>query len=428
MTAETLSNQPTLTPEGRAALDAFTDSAPTRGVPAWFSGLTTSESIIYEHQAGYIDYSKRDDDAAGAERVKADTTLHLFSQSKFVTSLAVLQLVEKGLLDYDDEQLVSKYMPELSTDKLQILEGYDEESGKAKYRKPTKAITLRHLVTHTSGLAYYFVSPNIQKWRDENGKKEALGPGIGIEGWLQPLLAEPGSIWLYSTGLAMAGELVARATGQSLEDYFQENIFKPCGMTLTSFYPKPEIRERLMEHAVRAAPGTKELMIPHKYPLSKPEDPKKMAFEAGGEGLYGTVHDFLLLLQNVLKCSPLNPNPPANPLISPKGFNMLFESAIPAHTKRGLVGFLAAGNESIPPATEENVDHSIALCINLEDSGRGRRAGSGAWGGMARTHFWLDPKTGIAACCGTQLLAGHPDVESELFREFERTLYDGLKK
>lgn len=421
----TIPPTPTLTSEGRAALDAFTDAAPTHGVPAWFSGLTTADSIIYEHQAGWIDYSKRDE--ADAKRVQRDTTLHLFSQSKFVTSLAVLQLVERGVLDYDDTELVGKYLPELALDKLQILQGYDEQTGEPKLVPATRAITLRHLVTHSSGLAYYFVSPHIQRWRDEAKLPPALSGGVKFDAWLQPLLFEPGTAWAYGTGLAMAGELVARVTGQSLEDYFQEHIFKPCGMTLTSFYPHEEIRQRLMEHTVRAKPNTQELHVPHAYPLGKPENPKDMAFCAGGEGLYGTVHDFLLLLQHVLRCSPSNPNPPAKPLISPKGFKMLFEPALTPGTKKGLVGFLAAGNEPNPPATEQSTDHSIALCLNLEDSLRGRRAGSGAWGGMARTHFWLDPKTGIAGCCGTQLLAPKPDVEEDLYKEFERKVYDALQ-
>jgi methyl acetate hydrolase len=96
------------------------------------------------------------------------------------------------------------------------------------------------------GLSYDFSSEKVGKWRAQNNKPSLLAVGATVDTYVQPLAFEPGTSFAYSIGIDWAGWLVERITGQTLEDYFQQNIFEPCGMTSTSFYPTEDILSRMM--------------------------------------------------------------------------------------------------------------------------------------------------------------------------------------
>jgi hypothetical protein len=152
--------------------------------------------------------------------------------------------------------------------------------------------------------------------------------------------------------------------------------------------------------------------------MGRTEDEEAIGVHAGGAGLFGTLHDYLVLLQNVMACSPNNANPPTDPLISHKAFNLLFEPTLPIETKfprDPAVGLADVEDSSLqrhvdfslrdggikPTPTVETRNHSVALSINMVDLDTGRKAGSGNWSGAAKTMFWLDPKSGLVVSLPT---------------------------
>lgn len=313
-----------------------------------------------------------------------------------MTSIACLQLWEKGLVDYDDEELLKKYIPELL--EQQVLEGFDD-NGKAILVDRTKPLTLRRLVTHTSGLPYSFLSPDlIGRWQQENKQPSFLAKNAKIEETIvHPLAFQPGTKFGYGVATDWAGVLVMRLTGKTLEEYFQENIFGPLGIKRISFFPTADIKADLMQMCGRK--DGKYITFPGFRDVANWE-PEDIGFHLGGGGLLGKPRDYLTLLRGVLYCKDNEGG-----ILKPSTFPKIFEGALPprseqgkshtCYTDMGKVLNLVGENEQ-HLVTGDKVTHSLALCVTEADSKNGRKAGSGFWGGIAQTKFWLDPDTGIA--------------------------------
>src|SRR4029077_3124990 len=156
-----------------------------------------------------------------------------------------MQLVERGRLKLDEP--VAKHLPELG--KLDVIQGFDA-AAKPILRPAAKPITLRHLLTHTSGFAY-------PTWSEEMFKyTQATAPiPAGVVAPLVPLIFEPGTRWQYGYSADWTGRLVEAVSGLSLEQYFQHNILQPLGMTDTSFIFPPEKFDRLVGQAIRQNGG-----------------------------------------------------------------------------------------------------------------------------------------------------------------------------
>src|SRR5262249_3699643 len=153
-----------------------------------------------------------------------------------VTSVAAMQLVEQGKLKLDEP--AAKYLPELGH--VEVLQGFDA-AGKPVLRPATKAITLRHLLTHTSGFAY-------TNWHETMFKCSQQAPRIppGTPPALTPLAFEPGTKWQYGYSTDWTGRIVEAVSGLSLEKYFSQNIFKPLEMNDTSYILRPDKFNRLV--------------------------------------------------------------------------------------------------------------------------------------------------------------------------------------
>jgi methyl acetate hydrolase len=242
-----------------------------------------------------------------------------------------------------------------------------------------------------SGLFYTFIQApkdaRVARWAKENNPKGLFDAEEPKE-WLTPLIYEPGTSYIYSTGIDWAGVLVERISGQSLEEYFQEKMFKPLGLKDTTFIPRDDIRERLMK--VRARPAGGDLIALPGKAVGKPDTEAELKLHSGGGGLFGTSREYLLFLQNILACSRKNPNPPSFRLIKPETYELLFAPAMPPLSDdtdclTKLVEFTGRSGFMKPPPTPDNVQHSLGLFLHLADSEHGRLTGSGAWSGMAKT-------------------------------------------
>lgn len=201
--------------------------------------------------------------------------------------------MESGLIGLDDP--VDSILPELQSPDIIT----PEPNGTFKLIPAKSTITLRHLITHTSGLAYDAMHPVLVAWRDSRGERPQVMSGKLPEAYSLPLLFEPGTSWVYGAGLDWAGMLVERLNNTKLATYMQRKLFKPLGLDSSTFRPatRPDILANLAQMWCRSDTG--ELTaISSPYPLHARND-------SGGMGLVTSTSDFVAILQDLLKEKPV---------------------------------------------------------------------------------------------------------------------------
>ena len=192
-------------------------SATTRKIPAVAAMVATPDRVVWSGASGTRD-------SASGIPVRPASIFSIASMTKAITTTAALQLVERRLIALDEP--VSKHLPQFENPDL--LTGFDA-AGKPALRPCNKPITLKHLLTHTSGLVYDI-------WDRDLLRYEASVKGTPAERKRPaPLVFEPDDRWEYGTGLDWTGRLIETVTGLTLEDYFQRNILQPLGMADTSY-------------------------------------------------------------------------------------------------------------------------------------------------------------------------------------------------
>ncbi len=335
--------------------------------------------------------------ADDATEVTDDTLFWIASCTKAITSVAALQLVERGLLDLDAP--VGDRLPALASPR--VLTGFDAD-GAPVTRPATAPITLRRLLTHTSGLAYDFASGDLAKYLAATGETlmSASEPDI-------PLMFDPGQAWLYGIGIDWAGKLVESVTGQGLDAYFTENIFTPLGMTETTFFPNAEQQSRRASVSQKRDDGSFVAI-----PFGMPGEPH---FMMGGGGLYSTAGDYLRFLAAIAGGGA--------PLLRPDTFALMMSNQIgdlDAGVLESVQPMLSHTFEPLPEVTRR---WGLAGLLNL-DPVEGRRAtGSLAWAGLANAYYWADPETGAAGVVLAQIFPfGDPGVLAT-FEAVERAAY-----
>jgi methyl acetate hydrolase len=328
-----------------------------------------------------------------------ESIFSIASMTKAITTVAALQLVEQGKVNLDEP--ASRHLPELAH--LEVLEGFDA-AGKPSLRPVRTPVTLRHLLTHTSGSCYDIWDGEMFRWASSKGAAKYSKPG--------PLMFEPGKRWQYGEGLDWTGRLVESVSGATLENYFQEKIFRPLGMVDTSFILPAAKFDRWVTRYRRDASG-----VLKADERKMPAPPKAYS---GGGGLYSTAADYLRFLQMIL-----------NQGVGMNGVRMLQEKTV-----RGMminqIGELTAGKmKSFRPEFSADVDiqpgqtekWGLGFLINTAPYPGGRSAGSLAWAGLYNTFYWIDPKRQRCAVILMQFL---PFVDKEavaLLNEFEISVY-----
>jgi CubicO group peptidase (beta-lactamase class C family) len=335
-----------------------------------------------------------------------DTVVWIASMTKAVTSLAAMQLVEQGQISLDEP--LANRLPELG--EIEVLEGFDD-AGAPKLRAPRRPITLRHLLTHTSGFAYDIWNAEMLRYQQSTGipgisdcKRVTLG---------LPLVFDPGEGWQYGIGIDWVGQTVERLSGQSLEEYFKSRIFEPLGMSDTSFILSAAQRERVAGMHRRQPDGS---LAPIEF-----ETEQNPEFYMGGGGLYSSGPDYLRFVRMVLGNGRLD------------GARILEEETF-AEINTNQIGELAAGVlTAFVPDSSNSVElfpgvskkWGLAYMINVEDAPVGRTAGSLAWAGLANTYYWIDPKRRVAGVILTQILPFADPAVLNLVDNFERAIYAG---
>lgn len=362
----------------------------------------TDKGVVYEGAFG-----KRD--AAHGPAMSLDTVFWLLSMTKAVTATACMQLVEQGRLRLDEP--VGKLMPELASPK--VLEGFDA-SGAPKLRPARRPITLRHLLTHTSGLTYSNWSDKLPQYQKLTGQADIAESKNGA--FAAPLEFDPGARWQYGIGMDAVGKIVEAVTDQSLEVYFRENVFAPLGMTDTGFLISSAQKHRVATTYSRQPNGSLTPM-----PFEMPQRPE---FFSGGGGLFGTPRDYMVFLQMLLREGTFR----GARILKPQTVAMMRQNQIGDLNVNPLKTSAAAWSNDADLFPGMPQKWGLSFDINTQPGPNGRSAGSYAWAGLLNCYYWVDPVKKVTGAVFTQLLPFYDARMVELFGAFERGIYAGLAR
>ena len=373
-------------------------------IPGVVAMAATSKELIYQGAFGKRDLSKGD---AKDNEMTADSVLWIASMTKAITAAAGMQLVEQGKLSLDEP--IGKLLPDLATP--QVLEGFDAK-GAPKLRAAKKPITLRQLMTHTSGFAYDMWNGDMVQYLEKTGT-----PGVITcknAALKTPIMADPGTRWEYGTSIDFVGKAVEAASGKKLDAYLHDHMFAPLGMSDTAFKIGDTQRKRLVGMHQRNEDGSLGVI-----PFELDQDPE---FHMGGGGLYGTAGDYIKFTQMILNKGKGNGNQVLKPeTVATMGQNHIGDLSM--GKMPSAVAFATNDVDLYPNIVKK---WGLSFMINTAKTPEGRSAGSLAWAGLANTYFWIDPARDVAGVILMQLLPFVDGKCLQAFAGFERGVYAGL--
>lgn len=380
----------------QGALDQVLQGAVSTGeVPGVVAAAADDSGVIYQGAFGRRTLT---DDAP----MTLDTVFRIASMTKAITGTAAMQMVEQGKLSLD--QPAGAVVPELA--KPQVLEGFSS-AGKPSLRPARGDITLRNLLTHTSGFVYDTWNSNMARYARETGLPAARTGKLAALN--APLGFDPGERWEYGIGIDWAGRMVEAVNGGlNLEQYMQRHIFAPLGMRDTSFDPRPDWVSRTVTVHARQADGSL-------VPIETPPPPASREFYPGGGGLLSTVPDYVTFLRALLTGG--------NGVLKPQTVALMAQNHMGALNVQKLKTYNPAFSNDAEFFPGMDKKWGLTFLINTEDTPSGRSAGSLAWAGINNTYFWLDPKKRVAGVLMTQILPFADSAVLGLLDRFETAVY-----
>ena len=332
-----------------------------------------------------------------------DTVVWIASMTKAVTAVAAMRMVEAMRLSLDAP--AAEVLPDLA--EARVLEGFDA-AGQPILRAPRRAVTLRHLLTHTSGFPYEMWSPEAIRARKALGLPSM--PTGRLAALRLPLLFDPGEGWHYGIGLDWAGRVVEAATGQRLGAHFAETIFAPLGMADTTFRLREDMRARLASIHARAPDGT---LAPTDMVVE--QDPE---FESGGGGLYSTARDYLAFARMILNGGRHG----RDRLLKPETVAMMAQDQIAPLSVQPMISAMPAATNDADLYPGLPCGWGLSFLVNRKQTPQGRAAGGLGWAGLANTYYWIDHGRGTTGIFLSQVLPFFDAKAVDLFRRFEGTM------
>lgn len=339
--------------------------------------------------------------------MRPETVFRIASMTKAITAAAAMQLVEQRRLGLD--QPMKEIAGEIGN--AQVLTGFAAD-GTPQLRPPRRDVTLRHLLTHTSGYSYDLFNANVGRYMAHAGLPSITT--CRYDALRAPLVFDPGERWEYGIGIDWVGRIVEIVSGLELEAYLQRHLLSPLGMRDTSFELRADMRERLVPAAARTPDG----IVPIEFEFRSDAD-----FHMGGGGLYSTGPDYLRFTRMILNGGTLD------------GARVLGQDTVT------LMGQNAIGDLTVPPFVSDNpavalsaelfpgqvAKWGLSFVINTENIPGCRAAQSLAWAGVHNTFFWIDPTRDLTAVLMMQMLpANDPGVLRTLVG-YEAGLYASLR-
>ena len=325
--------------------------------------------------------------------VQEDTIFRIYSMTKPITSVALMLLFEEGRFQLNDS--VSRFIPSWKGQQVWVSgDGDDMET-----REPASPMTMRHVLSHTSGLTYgtgLFPSEHpVDKFYDKLGVNRNAGETI--ESFAEklstvPLRYDPGTQWCYSLATDVCGCLVEFISGVPFAQFLQERIFDPLGMTDTSFVVPEEKLDRLAANYGRRADKTLKLLDDPMNSLYA--NPNR--FPSGGGGLASTTADYGRFCEMLRGGGQLE----GQRIIGDRTLQLMHRNHLPNGTD---LGSIAMG--SFSETAYDGVGFGLGFASTLDDVAAGTiGAGDYYWGGAASTIFWVDPVEDMFVIFMTQLM------------------------
>jgi CubicO group peptidase (beta-lactamase class C family) len=339
--------------------------------------------------------------------LRVDHIFRVFSNTKLITSCAALLLFEEGHFRLDDP--IEQFIPQLA--KRRVL--YRDATSLDQTEPAVSSITIRHLMSHTSGLSYGLLDPGTLIFNAYNERKvrnpaTTLAEMVDVLADL-PLVFHPGTSWEYSVAIDVLARLVEVISGQRFDAFIQSRILASLGMVDTGFVVSD--RNRLVAYYAGADP-----IDPMKPGLTRiDDDPYPGAYLRpfprlnGGGGLVSTLPDMVALIRSLLPGGPT--------LLKPDTIELMMTNQLPEGV---WIRFAAFGEF-------RGRGHGLAGALLLEPSvfDHPDAGGEFFWGGAAGTQWWISPQTNTAGLIMAQREMGfaHPFAV-----EFKRLVYDAVKR
>jgi CubicO group peptidase (beta-lactamase class C family) len=385
-----------LPPAGAAALDSFLKDQVDRGViPGVVAVVVNRTGTLYSGAFGKQNTAK-------GMPLSTDSIFRIASMTKAVTSVAAMMMVEQGKLKLDDD--VSTYLPAFKS--MQVLTSYDEKAGTYETAPNTKPITIRQLLTHTSGIGYSWSDPGlalVQRKTNKGGETDL------------PLVHAPGEKWTYGASTKVLGDVVEKLSGERIDVFTDRHIAKPLGMKDTFYEAPKSVYARVVTTNNKDAAGK----------ITETQNPETLPVQLRADGgLFSTAPDYGKFLQMLLNGGQLGN---ARILKASTAADMLKPNTSGVRVR--LQPVAAAGLSKPYPlgAGEDIWGLGFQLAAPKKADPSMRRPGSGNWAGIFNTFFWIDPKEELGVIVMMQMLPFYDADAIATLQGVERRVYSNLK-
>ena len=331
-------------------------------------------------------------DVENNKPMKKDSIFRIYSMTKPITSVAIMMLIEEGKMKLDDS--VAQYLPQLKDARV-----YSADGEHTKARRP---ITVRHLLSHSSGLTYGIFGdhPVDQMYRkanpmNNNGTNKDLVDALGA----MPLVSHPGEVWRYSLGTDVLGHLIEVVSKQKLGEFFEERIFKPLKMKNSAFHVAKD-KTSFFTVTYTWVEGKRNVSDhPNRSRFMRPA-----TWESGGGGLTSTTKDYLRFCQMLFNGGKLGK------------VRLLQEASVQQ------MNLSAKGVKGV--SMEGNAEFGLGFRVRLKEDPKGPGKGAYNWGGYASTTFQIDPANKLILIGMTQKVP----TDNGFVEGFKRAVYSAIKK
>ncbi|WP_434381701.1 serine hydrolase domain-containing protein [Melittangium boletus] len=344
--------------------------------------------------------------------VETDTLWRIYSMTKPVTSVAAMMLWEEGAFELTDP--VSRWLPEFAAPRVYV----GGPAAKPVTVPATEPIRVWHLLTHTAGLTYGFHKVHVtDELHRLKGFEVGVPPGLDLAGcvraWAEiPLSFQPGAEWNYSVATDVLGRLVEVVSGQSLDTFFAERIFKPLGMTDTAFWC-PEDKHGRLAALYAAAPSARR---PVRMDTVGEAFKRPPTWLSGGGGLVSSTRDYTRFTWMLLNGGELD----GARLLSPRTLDYMTVNHLP-----GGADLATFGRPLFAETRFDGVGFGLGFAVVLDPVAYRTLSSVGEyqWGGMASTAFWVDPVEQLSVVFMTQLM---PSSAYPLRSQLRQLVYQAL--
>ena len=382
-----------LPPHATADLTTFLKGVTDRGdVPGVVAVVVNKDGVLYHEAFG----KSR---TIGNMPMAKDTIFNMASMTKPVTSVAIMMLVDEGKLTLDDD--VAKYLPKYKNPL--VISKFNETDATYETRQAKRPITIRHLLTHTSGLGYAVGSSMLTKIVAKTKKTE-----LDL-----PLQFDPGESWAYGPSTRVLGDVVEAISGQKLDAFLESRILGPLGMRDTSYLVPAAKHARVVAVNTRAANGS---LTEQPVPATIP------ATVQGDAGLYGTAGDYGLFLRMLLNRGTLG------------GKRILSEQSVKMMLAPNTGSVVVKEQQSVNLALSRNFPSGagkdkwgLGFQLASEQLPNRRSPGSGTWAGVFNTHFFIDPSKELGVIVMMQTLPFYDETSMKVYAGAEEAVYSHVK-